>query len=172
MKSKYQKRDFWLVQRMTYRPIKPADDSRLARVENVFGYGRAGDYALDYMGSAEFEWGGLGESWERFRAGGSPTLGTVRYKDVDIELMWIGSDPDARGDFLQWAAREFETKDGRYEIKALFDPEAKYPPDPDTVWWDITGDVMFARAGVISTKFLAGLGKQAPQFRDTRAGIK
>ncbi len=98
---------FYLVQRLM--PGLPG-----GRV-NPFGYGVLGDYALDYMGSAEFEWGALPDSYNRFDGAASVETGWMEMgaislpggkkstnDGVKVEAIWITADGEPWDRMIEW----------------------------------------------------------------------
>lgn len=166
-------RSFYLVQRVSHRPGRPA---RGIFASNPFGYGDIGDYELDYMGSAEFEWGAIPESWDRFAKAGGKGLDVAEhtYNGHVLDFLWIKKNGEPFDDFERWAEgrpkdsyggeyqeRPFYGKERPFELEARLNGEA--PPAHSGEWrtalyWALDDNVMwgFKEDGHME-RFLQGL---------------
>ena len=158
-------RQFYLVQRIkrSWRADNPSKaDSPLAKVANVFGYGTLGDYDLEYMGSAEFEWGAIPEAFDRLRkAGNRLVLTEWEYMGHVFDFLYREKDGEPFEDWTRWAEgrpideysgqeyeeRPFYGKEMPYELQERLDGAEK-PRFGDEwrtdVWWALGENVMWA----------------------------
>ncbi|HTE58724.1 MAG TPA: hypothetical protein VK631_00135 [Solirubrobacteraceae bacterium] len=160
-------RDFYLVQRMkrSWRADRPegSPTHALDNLSNVFGYGHMGDYDLDYMGSAEFEWGAIPEAYDRFvKAGKGLTLTEWTYNGHVLDFLYIEKDGEPFDAWADWAEGRsapdeysgkvyeqprFDGKERPYELEERIDGATapRFGDDWRThVWWALNGNVMWA----------------------------
>ncbi len=157
------RRRFYLVQRIKRSRLAdeplPAGNA-LARMRNPFGYGQLGDYDLDYMGAAEFEWGAIPEAFDRLaKAGKGLALGTFEYDGHELDFLWIKKEGEPFEDWVAWAEgkpfvdeygyectrRPFSGKEPPHELRDRLDGR----PEPDwgwrtDVWWALGENVLWA----------------------------
>ena len=155
---------YWLVQRIKRSPMadrpQPAD-SKLAKLwaANPFGNGKLGDYDLDYMGSAEFEWGAIPEAFQRLaNAGKGLTTGTYNYAGHSLDFLWIAKEGEPFEDWAAWVEglpyvgpygerprQPLEGKESCYQLRDRLDgkPEYDWGWGCD-VWWALEENVMWA----------------------------
>lgn len=149
MKDQYdKKRRFYLIQRMYESEPGKYDKMSGGRVDhNPFGYGRLGAYELDYMGSAEFEWGAIPDSTKRFgEAGNSLMMAEHMLSGHSILFMYIEADGDPWEDFLKWFNGDRRTKEEPYGfIRKVENKEERFE-DKTTIWWSLDDDVMWCFA--------------------------
>jgi hypothetical protein len=118
-----------------------------------------GDYELDYMGSAEFEFGAIPEANNRLAKAGKGlrlSVGENRYMDRPLDFLWINDEGDPFDVWCLWASgserrpewwagykpRPFEGKERPYDFeKKLRGEDYKYGGD---VWWALGANVMWA----------------------------
>lgn len=154
-------RHFYLVQRVY--PSKRGKYAAMSKGKidyNPFGYGRLGDYELDYMGSAEFEWGAIPDSLKRFaEANDNNKLmrGELDYKPTNKKLVFLYIEDDYPNgeelydEFLEWVGERCDGKEPSYDFhERLTDPE-RYAENEKKgwtrnteVWWSLLDDVMFS----------------------------
>jgi hypothetical protein len=160
-------RDFYLVQRIkrSWRADHPAGEnvSPLAKLRNPFGYGTLGDYDLEYMGSAEFEWGAIPEALKRFQDAGKKGLVVCEwsYGGHAFDFLYREKDGEPFEAWTDWAEgrrrdeytgkvyeeRPFYGKEPPYELQERIDGATK-PRFGDEwrtdVWWGLGENVMWA----------------------------
>jgi hypothetical protein len=165
------KRTFYLVQRIHRQPwvdSKPFYDRLGSKVKsNPFGYGRLGDYELDYMGAAEFEFGAIPKANNRLaEAGKDLRLGQHEYKGFLFDFLWIGREGEPFDDFDRWARgekrRPFYGHETPYELLQVVDEGKPISECRTAVWWSLNDNVQFAFAGAEDQghliKMLASMG--------------
>lgn len=155
---------YWLVQRLQLSPAARyahlPKDSPMAKATgthyNPFGYGRMGDYEADYMGSAEFEFGALGQAYKRFSD--APDVErvvlpvTFKKQTHDIEFVYPQStehtEQDQRFDekeFQAWVKDNCPNKDDWSFRRRLEGEDDEYIMRTG-IWWALQPDVMWAFA--------------------------
>jgi hypothetical protein len=159
-------RSFWLVQRIhrSWRADAPADKplSPLQKMGNPFGYGKLGDYELDYMGAAEFEFGAIPEAFKRLQdAGKGIVLTEWEYKGHALDFLYIEKDGEPFDAWTDWAegrrrdeysgktyeTRPFDGKERPYELEERLNgaTSPRFGDDWRThVWWALEENVMWA----------------------------
>lgn len=154
--DKYGHRPFYLVQRLYESPAsrykETFPNSKIA--SNPFGYGRLGDYELDYMGAAEFEWGAIPKAANRmYEAGDGLVFQTHTLLGNNLIFLYIEEEGDPTEEFDRWV---IETRcDGQEPAYTLHDritnPEGfakkmaalKYHRET-TVWWALNENVLWS----------------------------
>lgn len=156
-------RQFYLVQRIT-RSRRPASEAADATdsllVTDVFGYGHLGNYDLDYMGAAEFEWGAIPEAFDRFKeAGDKLTVCEWNYGSHTFDFLYRTQDGEPFEDWTRWAegrpideysGKEYKEppfygKEKPYELERRLKGEAPFGDEWRThVWWALGANVMWA----------------------------
>jgi hypothetical protein len=165
IKSKIEPRysaDFYLVQRLREAPYKRHQEVFPgAKVKsNPFGYGRMGDYELDYMGAAEFEFGAIPEANNRLaKAGKGLTLGEYTYGGHTLDFLWIKTEGEPFEAFADWAEGKRTSEYGTHEDRPFFGKEMPYelrerldgkqPFDKErgwhaALWWALRANVIWA----------------------------
>lgn len=158
-------RRFYLVQRIKRSRVAeiPVEKRKgLQKISNPFGYGNLGDYELDYMGSAEFEWGAISEALKRFvKAGKGITLEQREHKGHALDFLWVEKEGDPfedwcawvdgkpyRGRYGEYARRPCEGKEPAWELRDRLDgkeePEWGWCAD---IWWALDEIVMWSFSG-------------------------
>jgi hypothetical protein len=152
---------FWLVQRIKRSPYqRHVEAFPNAKVKsNPFGYGRLGDYELDYMGAAEFEFDAIPEANNRLAKAGKDlalSLGEREYQGRALDFLWIGKEGDPWERWVAWAngdpytsefgicerSRGFEGKERPFDFeRKLSEPDYEYGGD---VWWALNENVQWA----------------------------
>lgn len=179
------RRPFYLVQRMSLSPYKK-DQGFLGGqvVSNPFGYGRMGDYELDYMGAAEFEFGEIPKANNRLaEAGKDLVIGEFAYKGHVLDFLWVGKEGEPFEEWVDWAeGRGTDDYTGRVYEVAPFD--GKEPPhelrqrlkgeDPpkwsDGQWqvalyWALNGNVIWGfQADGHLHKWIESMGSSPTEF--------
>jgi hypothetical protein len=155
---------FWLVQRMSASPYAVQKESTgpLSGVtSNPFGYGRMGDYELDYMGAAEFEFGEIPKANNRLAdAGKDLVLDEFSFKGHTFDRLYIGREGDPTDEWIDWAegrhvdpyngetykARPFDGKERPYELERRLDGEEPFGDEGwrTAIWWALKGNVLWA----------------------------
>lgn len=159
-------RSFYLVQRIkrSWRADNPARDgeSPLAKIRNPFGNGTLGDYDLDYMGAAEFEFGAIPEAFKRLQdAGKKISLVEWEYGGHILDVLYRDKDGEPFEDWTRWAEgrplhpyngrelseRPFYGKERPYELETRLNGEK--PPRHSGewgthIWWALGENVMWA----------------------------
>lgn len=158
-------RPFYLVQRLyesPYRRDKPGSALSTKKGSNPFGGGRMGDYQLDYMGSAEFEFGAVPEAGQRLaKAGKGLVLAEHNYGGHLLDFLYIAKEGEPFDAFADWAegreydehtkkwydVRPFDGKEPPYELRQRLNGEdpPKYRDGKwhDALWWALRGNVVF-----------------------------
>lgn len=144
-------RQFWLVQRVYPSPAAAfAGRFPSAKVRsNPFGYGRLGDYELDYMGAAEFEFGEIPKAATRLSKGKLQSA-DHEYKGRTLRFLFLKADGDPFRDWQAWAngtqqyqRRPFDGKEPPFGFKDRLDGKrSEY--DKTEVWWALNENVMWA----------------------------
>lgn len=145
-------RDFWLVQRLSLSPYKRhAEAFPKAKVKsNPFGYGRMGDYELDYMGAAEFEFGEIPKANNRLaEAGKDLVLTEFEHKGHTFDLLYIGAEGDPVPTWKEWAKGKppFDGKERPYELEQRLngkEPWSKERGWQTAIWWALGANVLWA----------------------------
>lgn len=160
-------RDFYLVQRIerSWRADAPPEKltSPLAQLGNPFGYGKMGDYDLDYMGAAEFEWGAIPEAYDRFvKAGKSLVVDEWEYKGHKLDFLFIETAGEPYAAWTDWAEGRsapdeyngkvyeqppFYGKERPYELEERLNgaDKPRFGDDWRThIWWALGENVMWA----------------------------
>lgn len=155
-------RRFYLVQRIKRSGVADIPEAKrtgLQKIDNPFGYGKLGDYNLDYMGSAEFEWGALPEAFDRLaKAGKGIATDTFEHNGHKLDFLWIKKEGDPFGDWVAWV--EGQPRTNRYGTVSRSPCEGKEFPyelldrlagkEPSEwgwrsdVWWALSENVMWA----------------------------
>jgi len=119
----------WLVQRCK------RDTSPLPGLDGVF--------RLDYMGSAEFEFGAVPQSLKRIRAAKGRK---VQEAQINGRTVYVYGGKAERAAFFEalpgWAARGCPGKEMSYFHQHLTGSTERWVPDVD-MWWALREDVMF-----------------------------
>jgi hypothetical protein len=157
-------RRFYLVQRIKRSRLADIPVEKRTGIQkigsNPFGYGNLGDYDLDYMGSAEFEWGAIPEAFDRLvkaRKKGIE-LSQFEYEGHSLDFLWIEAEGDPFADWVAWVEgkpymtrygtadrRPCEGKETPYELRDRL--AGKEPSEfgwRADVWWALTENVMWA----------------------------
>jgi hypothetical protein len=160
-------RRFYLTQRIHRGRLTETTPSERTGIQklgrNPFGYGNLGDYDLDYMGSAEFEWGAIPEALKRLaKTGWGITYAERNYRGHALDFLWITKEGDPFEDWCAWAEgkprtdrygyscqrRPFEGKESVYDLAQRL---AGREPDEygwrTDIWWALTENVMWSFAG-------------------------
>lgn len=161
-------RRFYLVQRIKRSRLVDLPDAKkkglLAKLgSNPFGYGNLGHYDLEYMGSAEFEWGAIPEAFDRLKkAGKDIDSATFDYNGTALDFLWIKKEGNPFEDWVAWLEgkpriddygysnerRPCEGKEPPYELRQRL-VEGKDAPEwgwTTDVWWALGENVMWAFA--------------------------
>jgi hypothetical protein len=157
-------RPFYLVQRLLLSPYVDHQRAypRATVKSNPFGYGRMGDYELDYMGAAEFEFGEIPKAHSRLVAVGKDlVLAEFEYRGHALDFLYIGKEGEPFDEWLEWAegrergydgkvhqGRGFEGKKRPHELEQRLNGEdpPKYNDDQwrTAIWWALRGNVLWA----------------------------
>ena len=165
--------NFWLVQRIDYSP--PEKYAKLNLSSNPFGYGRLGNYELDYMGSAEFEWGAIPDSYNAFRKANKKKDGLSivdhTYNHHNLRFLFITKDSDPFDTFTEWVKSGCEGKEPAYGLaRRLKGTQSQW--DHTAVWWSLTDNIMWAFVENDGTchlnQLLDSIKDVTPQLRDSR----
>lgn len=171
---------FYLVQTLSYRPYR--DHQRQfpkAKVKsNPFGYGRMGDYELDYMGAAEFEFGAIPAANNRLANAGKKL---VIEKDVDfrgskIDLIFNKKEGNPIPVMEEWAKGAnkhmgpFCGKERPYVFEARLKGEKRYNGEDwdinhPALWWALEANVLwgFSEDGHIE-RYIESMGSSPTEF--------
>jgi len=132
---------------------------------NCFASGRIGDMLqLDYMGSAEFEYGALPESVER-------TYEKKRTRDMRVYPVELDNKViinlicllEEKEEYSEWIREMSKGFDGKIHLKEVIGlprliGKQHFNDKKDEFWWDIVNDVFFTTASeVICIDFLHAL---------------
>jgi hypothetical protein len=155
---------FYLTQRLRFSKFKSERNERSGkRLVNPFARKGFGDYELEYMGSAEFEFGAIPEAKERLAAAGDGLmLAEFTYGEHRLDFLWIESEGEPFDVWKDWVEgrRWF---DGRQESTIPLEgqerpwelekrlageqpPKYMYGSWSTDVWWGLEGNVLFAFA--------------------------
>lgn len=149
-------RPFYLIQRATIRPevVKeflaiPSED-RFSRFNRPLT-GRSGVIDLDYMGSAEYEWGAIPASYARLMSRYNDYKihkSTITTKANDVPL-WVFC-PIGKFSEVESALLRFLNDDNDIRLKEYIRFRKVITADPgdnckycENFWWDIENDFMF-----------------------------
>lgn len=172
MKDNHYGRRFYLVQRIEHRPYAPPKTEKASVLQslsfNPFGYGRLGDYELDYMGAAEFEWGAIPEAGARLNESEIvidrfdfryPFKGSESHMHV-IDLLYLEEDGDPIRDWEAWIKDGCYGKESAYDFITQLENGTGRPKILSThkrkdgstwdstyganVWWALDDDVMWS----------------------------
>jgi hypothetical protein len=114
---------------------------------NPFGYGRLGNYELDYMGAAEFEWGAIPDSAKRLAEADSIMIGGYEVNGHGLIFLWITEDGEPFQDFEDWYTGSRHSCEKPYGfIEKLENRERKFGKDDTVIWWSLDDDVMWCFA--------------------------
>jgi hypothetical protein len=140
---------FYLVQRMTSRDTgRPGFD----------GY-----FALDYMGSAEFEWGAIPDSLKAIRANRKIVTrkATAVRHGVSREVWFVGGAKDvehAIAKLNEWLADERpHSKELSYFPEQVEGVAREWQTSIDA-WWALRGNVMFALDERVAERLARAIG--------------
>lgn len=163
--TKTETRRFYLVQRLKRSRLADIPTEKRTGLQklgsNPFGYGNLGDYDLDYMGSAEFEWGAIPEAFDRLaKAGKGIALGQFEHNGHALDFLWIESEGEPFEDWAAWVdgrpwvdrygfscdRRPCEGKETPYELRDRLDGKDAHPEFGwrSDVWWALSENVMWA----------------------------
>jgi hypothetical protein len=125
----------WLIQRAEIQ--KPLADPKEATLTKSL--------SLDYMGSAEFEFGALPASLRRMRASGSlqtRLVKSIRQGDSPLRVFSYLDDET----FPQYARILSDLRHGDPRLKEVSRFSLDYPQDglKTDFWWDIENDVIWS----------------------------
>lgn len=150
-------RRFYLVQRLKYSPSEKFEKAFPgAKVRsNPFGYGRLGDYELDYMGAAEFEYGAITEG-NNYLAGKQLTLEKQTYNGNELIFLYVTEDGSPFDEWKNWiegTANKYHGPGWGKEVPyELLDRLAGKEPNEwqkehgyqCDVWWSLSDGVMWS----------------------------
>lgn len=132
-----------------------------------------GFFRLDYMGSAEFEFGAIPDSLKRMRAADDLTR---KHRDITIDgvtrrVFFVGSLATLKvkaDQFEEWAAKGFRGKESSYFPELFADRHPWRPESPAPqfmteveLWWALNEDVMFALDHNTADRALEALATKA-----------
>ncbi len=148
------RRRFYLVQRLYRSPYERHREvfPKVKVKSNPFGYGRMGDYELDYMGSAEFEFGTIPVANNRLAAAGKDLqLAEFEYQGHVLDFLWVGGEGEPFDDWVRWAKGKppFSGKEPPYELRQRLAGEEPWDKERGWhthVWWGLDDNVMWAFA--------------------------
>lgn len=119
--------------------------------------GHLGDYDLDYMGAAEFEWGAIPEAFKRFQdAGKKLELVEFEYGGHTFDFLYRKKDGEPFEAWTRWAEgtewavhygspRPFYGCETPYELQQRLNGEKPWGGEWRThVWWALNENVMWA----------------------------
>lgn len=147
---------FYRVQRLKLAPFKQHEKAwPKAKVKsNPFGYGRMGDYELDYMGSAEFEFGSCALANNRLAAAKKGLIiAEWSYEGHNFDFLWIEKEGEPFEAWTQWAKGNdrqppFDGKEPPYELRKRLDgddpPEYNDGEWQTAIWWALNANVLWA----------------------------
>lgn len=147
---------FWLVQRIERCPYAQHKKAfPTAKVKsNPFGYGRMGDYELDYMGAAEFEFGTIPAANNRLAEAGDKVVAEInytfpkKYGDLSkrpLDILYIETEGEPFDVMGEWFLGGMRGKERPHDFKKkLTEPDYEYGGD---VWWALGANVMWAFSG-------------------------
>lgn len=158
--ARRERNPFWLVQRLNRDPLAEWQDrtGAFAGVKsNPFGYGRMGDYSLDYMGAAEFEFGEIPKANNRLaEARNDLVLDEFSFKGHTFDRLYIGKEGDPTDEWIEWAEGSeldsgykippFDGKERPYELQRRLDGEEPFSDEGwrTAIWWALRGNVLWA----------------------------
>lgn len=131
--------DFWLVQR-----IEPRTRSNPGLLGSKF--------ELDYMGSAEFEYGRPQESIRRMRSLGDIELQAVHLTRKGVTRTVFCVAPavgmaDKLTDFVRWASQDYPRAKERTKFDTVFDQDnslGQLEYCRTVAWWSLDDDIMWS----------------------------
>lgn len=145
---------FYLVQRMTRR-------------DNPHATGFDAAFDLDYMGSAEFEFGAIPTSLQRMRAHPHLTVhtGTVT-RNGHARTVHVIADADIAhtipGVLTDWLTDPYPRGQENSRFQNHVDGTATAHDLRTNAWWDITNDVMFTLDADIAADLLRAVQPTQP----------
>lgn len=115
---------FWLVQRLSYSPQKPPEKvTILDKLGEALGGGRfSDDFTMDYMGSAEFEFGTIPEAAKKMLERGPWETAIFEYVHPEsghiskLDFLWCQRDGDPTVAWKAWVEGGMDTKERPYEL--------------------------------------------------------
>ena len=131
------------------------------------------DFALEYMGSAEFEWGAVPESLARIRQNRrrlTVEAAPIESPSGDVRHVWMIADRRRMDDiwpaFAAWVAQGCPGKEhARFVEQFPAEHDARY--DKTIAWWDLEADVAWALDAQTARLLLAGFA-ETPRPRRSR----
>lgn len=139
-------RDYWLVQRMYYSPLEAFTKKFPgAKINaNPFGYGRLGDYELDYMGAAEFEFGALPEAAKKLSESNLMT-DTHEFRGKTIKFLFTEKDGDPFEEWCKWIVTEpVSSKEPPYDVISILDGKTQASERRGQIWWSLNNNMMWS----------------------------
>jgi hypothetical protein len=121
-----------------------------------------GDYELDYMGAAEFEFGAIPEANNRLaKAGKDLVVVEFEYKGDEFDFLYIGKEGDPSEEWIDWAegrytdsfngktyeVTPFDGKEMPYELERRLKGEEPFDPErgwSTAIWWALGANVLWA----------------------------
>lgn len=152
-------RRFHLVQRLEHRPeVEIENPTPLQRLFQAGGFGgRLNDlFVLDYMGSAEFEFGEVPRASKRLSDGKVALLYNFEYEGpagiVKLDFLWRAKDDPPMLDWERWVKDGMDTKESPHELPHRLNGTKpgwwRDDDDPPRTWetalyWSLGDDVMW-----------------------------
>lgn len=140
-------RPFYLVQRLSLAPYKQHETAFPgAKVNsNPFGYGRMGDYELDYMGAAEFEFGEIPKANNRLASAGKDlVLAEFEYRGHAFDFLYIGKEGEPFEEWVGWAGGPRTRCVQRQRLNGEKPPAWDNGQWHTAIWWALGGNVLWA----------------------------
>jgi hypothetical protein len=154
---------FYLTQKLSDRPGRPA--------------AKLGDFHLDYMGAAEFEFDTVPDAAQRlFDHRRDLVIGHRSYQGQRLDFLWIGHQGEPFSHWVDWAQGRRRSDYGsltepthpfygKQTCRELIDQLNGRPADPQSewpvvLWWALPGNVVWGFSG----------GGHVARFRDLLTG--
>jgi hypothetical protein len=145
------KHDFYLIQRLQVRPTPRPDD------------GFDGYFSLDYMGSAEFEFGAVGDSLRRIRGAGAATVvrSALKLDDTDRMAYFVGPQQgmdEKIVDLQRWLRDPRRRSKERSYFPEHFTYTASDYMVETAAWWSLDDDVLWTLDEHIAVDLITAFG--------------
>ena len=126
-------RDFYLVQRVCEGWNDPDVSKDL------------GGYRAEYMGSAEFEFGAMPQSFRALRDAKEIEVGSFMLSKRPFTAVWIKSDGNPAEDLQKWVDGGCRGKESAHLLDVIEGKRDKY--NDTVIWWALEENVIFGENG-------------------------
>lgn len=141
---------FYLVQRLKYQPWDDKTKAFYNRPgvkinSNPFGYGRLGHFELDYMGSAEFEFGAIPAAYKRFEGQELELASEIEIPGIfkPLDFLYMKRDGEPYTAFEDWC-KGSEHRDSLRGKERPYDFEKKAGVNQFAEDYEFGGDLWWA----------------------------